>query len=412
MNKPILAGTQYPLPPADNGERICVTLKIPSDATSIGNFVGALYTLARWNNYLPDPSGARRNKPTADIWRDIITAMRFTICPDGITHEPIEESEYEMSLCEQLRWQDGKLQALCCGEWTDIPGQPAPVGGSGQPGGGGTPDPGQCLSYHGNFEAKNQWYCPAIVNAGDTITFTNISGAGQDGTSAITSWRCPDGTLFFAGTCGASPGYHASGDPSATAFHMQLIAQINSTFYPITEGGVITIPSGVVNAPILVQANDANIADNLGSYAFDVEVCNNAAATFSHTFDFTLSDGGWIPDVTTTPWTPGTGWVLTVNGSIPQASPYIDFSTRTLTSIAFYYTAKSGSYNDNTIRAGIGGGTAVKSNALADPSPTTWLGSQSSNEVNFLFTHSGSSTGTVTLTKCVVTGIGTDPFLP
>lgn len=409
MNKPILAGAQFPLPPQDDGDRICVELSIPSDTTSLGNFVGALMMLARWNNYLPDPDGIRLNKPTADIWRDIVMSLAFTDCIGNAATHLIGEMDLDMTICEQLRWQDGVLQGLCCGEWTDIEGNPGAVGGSDQGDDGGTPGAGHCTSYHGNFTGSNQYLIPAIVSTGDTLTFTNVSGAGQDGFSAITAWRCTDGTVFFAGSCGAAPGYHDGGDPSASAFHMQLIVQIAGVYYPIVDGTPIVVGAAVTNAPILVQVNDSDITDNLGSYSFDVEVCNNATPSFSHTFDFITSDGGWTPDVTTPPWTPGVGWALHSNAGASQNDPYIQFTARTLTKVTFFYTGKSGAINNDDIRGGIGGGLHLKDNALSDPSPTSWIGSQSCNEINFLFTYA-SGDAYVTLTKCIIEGVGTDPF--
>lgn len=223
--------------------------------------------------------------------------------------------EYDVmaSLCESLRFQDGKLQALCCGEWTDVDGQ-LPGTGEIQPG-GGTPVPGdgECVSYHVNLIATQQWSLPAPVNSGDVLTFSNPHGAAQDG-SGSGVYYCPAGDIFFAGACTGVFGTNGA-DPAPLEAHMGTIVQINGVWYGTQTP--ITVPPGVVNKPAIFQVNDSSLADNSGGYNFDVEHCNNVTPSWCHTLDFKLSPHGfsiYVPAAETSGnsghWVPGTGFVF------------------------------------------------------------------------------------------------------
>lgn len=239
-------------------------------------------------------------------------------CPAGSYPIPIAESEYEMSLCEQLRFQNGKLQALCCGEWTDIAGQGAnlAVGAPDQPGDGlPQPTPGGCQTYHGKMPANVAWNLPAGVSTGDIITVTNVEGATYDG--GYSSWRCWEGDTFFLGACIPGTGGTRTTDPLPSVKHMRLLANINGVFYDATSP--ITVPSGVANAPVNFQVNDDVLSDNGGDLAFDVEVCNNQPVTaiFTHHFDFRVSTYGfqlYLAGGSTAHWVAGVGFEVTSGG--------------------------------------------------------------------------------------------------
>lgn len=204
----------------------------------------------------------------------------------------IDESEYEMALCEQLRLQDGKLQALCCGEWTDIPGQEGvTLDGPTQPG-SGSPQPaagGGCQTYHARVNANSQWLIPTVVNTGDVLNFSGAKGAGTDGTGI---WYCPDGEVFIAGGCFGGQ-FTSGGDPAPAISHMRLIVKIGSSTYYPADGGSITVPAGISGANAVLQVNDASLGDNSGDYVVDVEVCNNVATRYSHTWNFATGPGAW-----------------------------------------------------------------------------------------------------------------------
>lgn len=222
--------------------------------------------------------------------------------------------EYEVmaSLCESLRFVNGKLQALCCGEWTDVDGQ-LPGEGEVQPG-EGTPVPGEgeCVSYHVNLLANLQWQLPAPVNAGDVLTFSNPRGSAQDG-SGSGIYYCPAGDIYFAGRCSGVFGTDG-GDPASGEAHMGTVVQINGVWYGTQDP--ITVPPGVVNKPAVFQVNDGTLSDNSGGYNFDVEHCNNVQPSWCHTFDFALSPHGFsifVPGAQvgggSGHWVAGTGFV-------------------------------------------------------------------------------------------------------
>lgn len=270
-------------------DRLCFMVPVPNDRKHIGAFFGALFNLTSARFWQDDPDHTAL--AVAQVWRDIFDELRQSDC-NPVCPVPISEMEYEMSICEQLRFQDGKLQGLCCGEWVDIAGQgDIVIGGPGQQGGDQPqPVPGGCLTYHAQFSAKSQYNVPTAVSAGDTLTFSNPQGSGHDGT--VSPWKCPNGQTFFAGQCIGLGGTSGT-DPAPAIDHMALIALIGGVYYPAFSG-TITVPAGVVNAEIIIQTNDSNLDDNSGSYALDIEVCNNAVATsYSHLFNFVSGPNGW-----------------------------------------------------------------------------------------------------------------------
>jgi len=296
----------FPLPAVPDAPRVCFQIMVPNEPTHLSNFFGAIQLLTRWYSYIE--SDTQPSKPAADTWRDILLSLYPQTCT---TELPIPIAEWidEMTLCENLRFHNGVLQALCCGEWTDIPGQPiGGIGGSGQPGGGSpTPPPGGCTTYHAVVVGSDIWQSPAVVNTGDTIQISNASGAWSDGAGLF---YCPDGRVFFAGNC-TVPALDAL-DPLPSQNHMALLSKIAGVFTNVSGGGVITVPAGVVNALLLFQANDHTLADNGGQITFDITVCNMQMATWSHTFDFTLSPNGFVPYIAGATnighWVAGIGW--------------------------------------------------------------------------------------------------------
>jgi hypothetical protein len=291
----------------------CIQVDIPDDDEWEAQLFAVLTLLTKWNSFVKDT--ARNATNIATIWRAAIWGS-YRHC-DGSIPTVIQESEYEMSLCEQLRFSNGKLQAYCCGEWVTITGQPSQgIGGSGQPGAGtGVPSAGQCQSYHATMNASDQWLCPAVVNAGDTVIVSNMTGAWGDG-SAL--WFCPDGKEFFAGFCTVTTVLDAL-DPIPTQPHMALLTKIAGAYHNISDGLSFTVPGGVSNALLIFQPNDHSLSDNSGEITFDVQVCNNQTVTFTHTFNFALTDGGFVDVVfpagfvptTYRVWSSGSGWTPT-----------------------------------------------------------------------------------------------------
>lgn len=181
-----------------------------------------------------------------------------------------------------------------------------PGNGTAQPPpGGGTAE--NCYQ----LQANNRLLLPTVINSGDDIVVTSQSGAGNDG--GHTTWYCPDGSVFLAGLCVPGTGGLSGGDPLPTANHMSLIIEIAGVFYSL-ESGTFTVPGGVINQQAVVQVNDSVLSDNSGSYSVCIKITNNQVPNWVHTFDFTLTTGGWTPELASggapaALWTPGTGWV-------------------------------------------------------------------------------------------------------
>lgn len=243
------------------------------------------------------------------------------------------DMEYEMSICEQLRFNNGVLQGFCCGEWVNIAGQ-GPNQGIGHPDqpGSGQPQPtpgGGCQTYHAKLSANSGWKAPTGVSTGDVITVSNANGGWYDG--GYSPWNCPDGNSFFLNNCIPGTGGPSAGDPFPTGKHMSLVVEIAGTWYDTISP--ITVPGGVSNAEVNFQANDTVLSDNGGDITFDVEVCNNQLATWSRSYVFTTDVFGWsgvsepgnTPSVSTL-WSAGNGFVAggAVGGGYHQHASKID----------------------------------------------------------------------------------------
>lgn len=425
-NENILRRQVFPIPAnvSPVGTR-CLMVNIPDDDEHEAIFMGAIDLLCKWNSWQRD--GTNNAVQASEAWkRAIYDHPMFRACGDEIT-TIIDEMEYEMAICEQLRFHNGKLQGLCCGEWTDIPGQgDTSVGGPSQPGDGATqPGPGETECYSGRLLGTGKWYLPTSVNTGDTIEITDPSGAWHDG--AFSVWRCPDGNIFFAGACIPSTATDG-GDPLPSQPHMSLIAQIGSTFYPVLTGGIFTVPGGVTDSPVTFQANDSVLTDNAGEIAFKACVKNNQAGTFHHEQNFAVNPGifGLCGTSDNGVFTPGTGFVATtwgpdgfghyhkevcVNATIPA---------RTLTKIAFKGNLTKGStIAPSVVCIGIndqGGALLLIDHATAvDGTNITWQWTGSASlAVVGIFIETGVDNsdpgGSALVSSVIVEGLGSDPF--
>lgn len=414
--------SRYVLPEVvDPIERVCFQVMVPKDRQHVAAFLGAIYGLSKpyeWQN-----DGAHTAIAVGRVWRQIFNNLQSGDCSENTI--VIEELEYDMSVCEQIRFHNGKLQGLCCGEWTDIAGQgDSTIGGSGQPGDGAEqPAPGETACYSGRLLGTGKWYLPTNVSTGDTIEITDPSGSWHDG--AFSVWRCPDGNVFFAGGCIASTATDG-GDPLPSQPHMSLIADIGGTFYPVLTGGIFTVPGGVSNSPVTLQANDGTLTDNAGEIAFKACVKNNQAGTFSHLFKFNVNPEGWaiVPPAGT--FIPGTGF-QTVNDGPDGFGHYfrsmhtrVTFPARTLTRVkvtgditrgstldssAYLVTFYDPSTNLFTVSYAAGSDGAGQH--------WEWTGSDSANQLDLqILVGIGNSDpgGVGTAIEVLVEGLGSDPF--
>jgi hypothetical protein len=403
------------------------TICVPDERFYIAAFEGLLIELTYSKNWQRD--GSHTAAEVSRVWQQVLATA---VCEPECT-VLVDEMGYDMSICEQLRFHNGKLQGLCCGEWVDITGQP-PQGADGpdQPGSGGTvPATGECTTYGGKLNASGQWLLPAAVNTGDTLSFSGLQGAGSDGTL---HWYCPDGQIFFANACVGSLSFDG-GDPAPALHHMALIVKIGAVYYDVTAG-LITVPSGIVNEQVTLQVNDGSLAGNSGDYKFSVEYCNNQAApTFTHVFELSTGLHGWTirtPTGASGPsglWTAGLGVVTTdytaADGvthvrALDLLAPVVAAYTANSGSILFDYTL--GTFDNPS-------GVYAYTMDMGPSAPIHVLGSAAVNHSNFLDAWSqviagitqpeielrsssttGSVNGSATLKRITVSGLGPDPY--
>lgn len=270
----------------------------------------------------PDPAPALAAIMSAyDLLKDLSTPT--PVAPSVQTGDSCSDCS-DCGDCMQLRYNCGTLQIWDCVQqvWVNVPTtgscaeNPAPGAGATQPPAGGSSG-NECL----NVDASTFTPLPWNVNTGDTLDFTSVLGAANDGTSL--DYYCEDGSIFFLGAC-AGGGSPSSGDPLNTSNHMHLLLKIGTNYYPLTVG-IFTVPSGVTNQSVYIQANTPTVANARGKYTVCVTYANNATATWRAHIDFTTNSGGFVNNPFFSPgqgvWTPGTGWVGSVGvGSGPVYS--------------------------------------------------------------------------------------------
>ena len=250
-------------------DTVCFQIPVPNDPAYLQAFFGVIYDLTLWISWQRD--AAHTGVKAAARMKQVYNALAAGLLTCDTSALNFDGEELMASLCESLRWHDGKLQALCCGAWVDIPGFEGVVaGGATQPPPGGVLSPGECQSFSAVLQGSGQFLLPNPVQAGYTIVVDGASGGWTDGSG---SWYCPDGSQYVLGGCNPAGKHHIGGDPSATAYHMQLIALINGIYYPINGPTTINVPAGTPASQVTFQANDASLTDNGGSINFQVQVC-------------------------------------------------------------------------------------------------------------------------------------------
>lgn len=279
MSKP---DYRLPLPAVIDPEgRRCVTIYIPDDLGHITAFWGFLQKIAWSNRWARDPD--HKAAAVARVWQEVWNdaRARFDLGQCG----RCESGE----VCMQLRQNGCKLEgSVDCETWFTLydPTDCIKNIGGGQPP-GEQPGDGACTEYDAQLQANNRWLLPVQVFAGDNIIVSNASGAWNDGGAVI--WNCPDGSQFSLGACIQS-GHSEVGDPLNTARHMTLLGYIEGTGYFDALAGTHVV-TGAGPSFVYFQGNDSNIANNLGSVSFHVQVCRPAAAfDWSITIDLETSN--------------------------------------------------------------------------------------------------------------------------
>jgi len=289
---------------------------VPDDPAHRAAFLGALQKLGSALQWADDPGHTAIE--AAEVWRKIIDDLKKCHDDTKTKFVAIETEDY-VSVCQQLRFHDGKLQGLCgvdCDtnepQWEDICGQGDDDTGDSQPGPTPRPDPGKQKCYTVTLKGRDQWKLPFSVRDGDIVTITGVDGAWSDGTA---SWYCGDGNSYILGACAGFGQDTDGGDPEPSLYHMSVIFSVGST-YNDGYNTTTTIPDGTGNQELTLQANDGSLSDNQGSVTLKICVENGTVAPtegWCKTFDFTASNGGWsaLTDGISTVgvWSAGVGWV-------------------------------------------------------------------------------------------------------
>src|SRR2546423_9258037 len=123
---PARQGFDLPANP-DPKDYLCVTVYIPNDPAHVKAFLGVMYDLTIWLSWQSD--SAHTAIKAAQVWKRLYIKLQDEIGKCKTSGDYVQVMEDFMSVCQQLRIHDGKLQGLCCfdpttGEatWEDIQG--------------------------------------------------------------------------------------------------------------------------------------------------------------------------------------------------------------------------------------------------------------------------------------------------
>src|SRR5574340_10479 len=415
---------KVPLP----DDTVCYDVELPNEPRILEAFEGMVRMLGAWTYWERDP--AHRATVAAKVFLELYDRLEAHEC-SPVVERAAGADEGNEQLIRQNPTNPCLLETSINGtDWCVFADLSKCVPSGTQPG-SGTPQPppgGGQACYHAQFNASNKWLLPTLVNAGDVLQISNAKGAASDGTVI---WYCPNGAQFQLGACFGS-GSTSGGDPLNTAPHMTLLAKINGVYYNVYNTS-LTVPGGVSAAAVEFQVNDSSLSDNYGDLTFDVCITNNQSATWTHTFDFTLSDGGFLPLTVTAGvgaiYTPGVGWVnsdfqLPANNFYRAAYIYKAVGSRTLTSIKMFYdlaghaTNQGGGATELSIyESGVQTFTSKTFASLTNGNAQNeeWNGSAAAARIdlNLWSSYYGPASnfaGSMRIYKLIVSGIGTDPF--
>jgi len=385
---------------------LCVTVRVPNEPYYKAAFWGALLDLASAYKWADDT--AHTAKDVADVWRNIIDELQLDQCPIEPTVPHGTEIEDDMGLrvdCDCNVWVtccDGTEIQLATVNMVNQPTQP----GDGSP----TPGPGDCQTYEGSISGSGYWFVPAVVNTGDTLQLSSMLGATYNPTTG--SWFCPDGSQFFAGACFPANVTDA-GNPLPAVKSGKLIAKIGATYYDI-QPGPFTVPGGVSNAPITLQFNYDNLPGSGGDVTFSLEVCNNAAGSFTHDFNFVLNPDGWsVRDIGT--YTAGVGFEAVFSSPFMTAdiqSPVVSAFTLKRMTVRYITTGQGTSGGSSIGMGGAAPGAYFYTTACLNGDVTYDSGIVTVSSVTRIYFDGFLDTSLAT-GKCVsihIEGLGPDPF--
>lgn len=403
------------LPDVIDPPRKCFQIEIPDDFHHRAAFFGAIYELTRWYNWQRDD--AHTAKDVAAVWKGIWRAAndKFYSQQGSCEMQTLLRMD---SLCGILQvsydggtvWSNLVDIGSCVSAGVQSAVDNGQVGSPSQPGASGSVPVHDCKSYNVTLRGNERWMSPNPVEAGYTVIVQNAQGGWADTNSVLSEWSCPSGTAYTLGNCGV---YRptAPSDPLQSAAHMRLIGYCNSVWVDMYNQTYV-VPNGTPLSNFTLQANDGDLSDNQGSITLRVTICNYSQ--WCYEFDFTVSDGGWVPDDIYAIYEPGVGWasqpgsggrVLHMRKSITAGTLvtelrywwHTDIAPDNIHGYPYYDSIGGWTYNGQDMSG-------------------QWF-QDGQRETNFLGLMSGNGTGSGNgngahywITKARITGVGINPF--
>lgn len=401
----------------------CLQIAIPDSDDAIRMLAGALYELTHWTNY------ARESGHKATQWAQ---AWRAALL-DGIPWDECMNIQFQQTLCGlEVSFDGGETWAVIYDGMDCLSSQGAQEFFDGliddriqdliddgtlqqngsQPSPTTPPSNGGCTTNHVILRGQDRWRLPYEVSSGDVVQIANVAGGWTDGTL---TWYCGDGRTYFASICNTNEPAHV-GDPLQTANHMKIVAGYNTGapvyFDPITA---YTVPPGVSNQALWLQANDGSLADDAGQVECNITVCRPG---WYHYFDYTQSGDGWSNwSYSNITWQAGTGYVVGTH-----ISNYYEAAIRRIVTMPsdchiiqakLYFTGNDVAYSKwFNIRPYPSGADIINLRvSTATSSPVNWGTFDVSHNgqiyLGWIFDHSAN--GAVTVRGLELIGTGTEP---
>jgi hypothetical protein len=292
-------------------ETVCYRVVLPNSPRILEAFEGAILMLGKWTYWDRDDDHAAT--VAAKVFLKVYDTLRENMCNDEL-HGELEDGM-------KLRIDPDNsciIQCLdeCSGEWgTFLDVSQCAPGAITQAPPGGTPASGDVNCYDIVIQGNSQWISPIPVKEGDVIEITGVAGGWFDGAF----WRCPNGQDYLLGGCTGS-GSHQPSDPAPTILHARLIQTIDSgSHWSDAYNTATNIPLGTSPTNLILQMNDSSLSDNGGSITCRVCIHTNNVAAWSHTFDFTTGQHGWVAivapgdNIARAIYQPGTGFESVYN---------------------------------------------------------------------------------------------------
>jgi len=263
---------KWPLPTEVHPTGVrCFQVPVPDERAYIGAFLGAIFLLTKpyaWQNDV-DHTALEVGAVWREIFDNLVGCSVFDVRTDPTNSCILQKFDSDLG-----EWVDFADISDCIA--SNFPPDNPP--GRSQPGpnsGGPTPAADACYDYDLELKGNGMVLVPVAIHAGYTITVSNSDGAIQTDGVALFDWLCPTGENFLAGICSGTPS-NESGDPMPSEAHGSIIMALpDGTFTTMADGVAYTVPDTMVDGNYVLQVNDETLSDNLGSFTFHLQVCNN-----------------------------------------------------------------------------------------------------------------------------------------